>query len=96
MNDVLDTFNQQTLPVIAITNELKAFFTLRKIDSDLYQTIIKKIENIIQILEQENISSFELLQAIKDLDDLISVIEKPVTISTRVLENALDDLRRFG
>ena len=96
MNDVLDTFNQQTLPVIAITNELKTFFTLRKIDSDLYPTIIKKIENIIQILEQENISSFELLQAIKDLDDLISVIEKPVTISTRVLENALDDLRRFG
>ena len=96
MNDVLDTFNQQTLPVIAITNELKTFFTLRKIDSDLYPTIIKKIENIIQILEQENISSFELLQAIKDLDDLISVIKKPVTISTRVLENALDDLRRFG
>lgn len=95
MSELLDNFDDQTLYITTIVDEVKTYFSSRRNDPQSYQDFIKKIEKIIQIVEYEDSTSVQLIEAMKELDNLITTINKPENSSVEILEKALDDLKKL-
>ena len=95
MSELLDNFDDQTLYITTIVDEVKTYFSSRRNDPQSYQDFIKKIEKIIQIVEYEDSTSVQLIEAMKELDNLITTINKPENSSVEILEKALDELKKL-
>lgn len=89
------TSKSKILPINDIVDELKSYFTLKQTKAYIYLYFAEKIESVLIVLEDKNVTIEQLFQAMKELDDLITKVNYHNS-NIKNIERILNNLKRYS